>query len=59
VQSEGGFGLFSIRERVKSYGGNIHIKSGPGRGSEVSVNLPKGAANKTASLKTRNGKKGA
>ncbi len=59
VQSEGGFGLFSIRERVKSYGGSIHIKSGPGRGSEVSVNLPKGAAGNTASLKARNGKKGA
>jgi signal transduction histidine kinase len=59
VQSEGGFGLFSIRERVKSYGGKIHIKSEPGRGSEVTVKLPKEAAGNKASLKTRNGKKGA
>jgi signal transduction histidine kinase len=59
VQSEGGFGLFSIRERVKSFGGKIHIKSGPGRGSEISVKLPKVAAGSTHSLKARSGKKGA
>jgi len=58
VRSEGGFGLFSIRERVKSYGGRIHIKSEPGRGSEVTVKLPKAAAGNTAPLMTRNGKKG-
>lgn len=41
--SEGGFGLFSIRERVKSYGGRISIESTPGNGSRVSVVLPKTA----------------
>jgi PAS domain S-box-containing protein len=41
--SEGGFGLFSIRERVKSYGGRISIESRPGSGSRVSVVLPKTA----------------
>jgi len=48
--SEGGFGLFSIRERVKSYGGRIEIDSAPGNGSRVSVVLPK-----TAGRETRNG----
>jgi PAS domain S-box-containing protein len=38
---EVGFGLFSIRERVKSFNGTIQIKSRPGIGSEVSVELPK------------------
>jgi two-component system sensor histidine kinase DegS len=50
---EGGFGLFSIRERVKSFKGNIQIKSRTGIGSEVMVMLPKTAAGKTASRKTQ------
>jgi signal transduction histidine kinase len=33
----GGFGLVSMRERVRSVGGELHISSGPGRGSEVDV----------------------
>jgi len=33
----GGFGLVSMRERVRSVGGELHIRSGPGRGSEVDV----------------------
>ena len=41
VGMEGGFGLFSIRERVKSYHGKIQIESEPGKGSEVTVMLPK------------------
>ncbi len=49
---EGGFGLFSIRERVKSFNGSIQIKSRPGIGSEVTVVLPKTAAGKQASRKT-------
>ena len=56
VQSEGGFGLFSIRERVKSYGGEIRIKSEPGIGSEVTVRLPKKMESKAVSRKTRNGR---
>ncbi|HET6489364.1 MAG TPA: PocR ligand-binding domain-containing protein [Syntrophales bacterium] len=50
---EGGFGLFSIRERVQSYSGSIRIKSRPGIGSEVTVVLPKTAAGKTASRKAK------
>jgi signal transduction histidine kinase len=53
---EGGFGLFSIRERVKLFNGSIRIKSRPGIGSEVMVMLPKAAAGKPASSKTRNKK---
>lgn len=41
--SEGGFGLFSIRERVKSYGGTIAIDSEPEKGTRVTVTLPKTA----------------
>ena len=56
VGLDGGFGLFSIRERVKSYGGKIRIESKPGKGSEVTVILPKKAAGITKSRKTRKGK---
>lgn len=55
---EGGFGLFSIRERVKSFNGDIQIKSKPGIGSEVTVMLPKTAGRKTASPKSKKSKKG-
>ncbi len=54
----GGFGLFSIRERVKSFNGNIQIKSRPGIGSEVTVELPKAAGSITASRKVKKQKKG-
>ena len=53
VGMDGGFGLFSIRERVKSYHGKIQIESEPGKGSEVTVMLPKRAAGVAASRKTR------
>jgi PAS domain S-box-containing protein len=53
VGLDGGFGLFSIRERVKSYNGKIQIESEPGKGSEVTVMLPKRAAGVAASRKTQ------
>jgi len=52
VGLDGGFGLFSIRERVKSYHGKIKIESEPGKGAEVTVMLPKKAAGVAASRKT-------
>ncbi|MCU0530679.1 MAG: PAS domain S-box protein [Syntrophales bacterium] len=50
--SEGGFGLFSIRERVKSYGGTIAIDSEPGKGARVTVTLPKTAGSVRSAGKT-------
>jgi len=37
---EGGFGLFSIRERLEQLGGHLEIKSEPGRGCKVTVTAP-------------------
>jgi signal transduction histidine kinase len=56
VRSERGFGLFSIRERAKSYGGKITIDSAPGKGARVTVVLPKTAEGANASRK-KNSKK--
>jgi len=35
-----GFGFFSIRERLSSIGGNMHIKSWKGKGSRVTLAAP-------------------
>jgi len=40
--AENGFGLFSIRERLKSYDGSLQIESQKGKGTTVSVRLPAG-----------------
>jgi two-component system sensor histidine kinase UhpB len=40
--AESGFGLFSIRERLKSYNGSLQIESLKGKGTTVSVRLPMG-----------------
>lgn len=40
--AESGFGLFSIRERLKSYNGSLQIESQKGKGTTVSVRLPAG-----------------
>ncbi len=36
----GGFGLFSIRERLEELGGHLEIKSKPGRGCKVTMMAP-------------------
>jgi PAS domain S-box-containing protein len=36
----GGFGLFSIRERLRHLGGHIEMKSEPGHGTQVTVVTP-------------------
>jgi PAS domain S-box-containing protein len=38
--SHGGFGLFSIRERLTRLGGSIQIRSAPGKGSAVELIVP-------------------
>ncbi|MFB3924524.1 MAG: ATP-binding protein [Syntrophales bacterium] len=35
----GGFGIFSIRERLMPLGGDLHIDSGPGRGTRAMIVL--------------------
>ena len=37
------FGLFNIRERVSSFGGEFHINSGPKRGTRITLSLPRGS----------------
>lgn len=36
----GGFGLFSIRERLEQLGGHLEIKSSPGHGCRVTISAP-------------------
>ncbi|TRZ98818.1 MAG: PAS domain S-box protein [Rhodocyclaceae bacterium] len=43
--ADGGYGLFSIRERLNSIGGTIQIDSQPGDGTVVIVTLPLGSMN--------------
>ncbi|MFW6146072.1 MAG: PAS domain-containing protein [Planctomycetota bacterium] len=37
---EGGFGLFSIRERVEMFGGRMDLRSAPGQGTTVRLEVP-------------------
>ena len=37
---QGGYGLFSIRERISYIGGEMHIDSSPGDGTVVVLSLP-------------------
>ncbi|MFH1059399.1 MAG: PAS domain S-box protein [Pseudomonadota bacterium] len=36
----GGFGLFSIRERLRLLGGNLYLESQPGHGTRAMINIP-------------------
>jgi signal transduction histidine kinase len=38
----GGFGLFSIRERLEPLGGGMRVDSAPGRGARITLRLPPG-----------------
>jgi PAS domain S-box-containing protein len=40
VGSDGGFGLFSIRERLHYLGGRVQVKSGNGRGTRITLMVP-------------------
>lgn len=37
---DGGFGLFSVRERLALFGGQIVIDSAPGAGTQITINAP-------------------
>jgi CheY-like chemotaxis protein len=37
---DGGFGLFSIRERAEALGGHFYIESAPGKGTQAALVLP-------------------
>ncbi|MFA7270246.1 MAG: PAS domain S-box protein [Sterolibacterium sp.] len=38
--AHGGYGLFSVRERISYIGGELHIDSSPGDGTVVVLNIP-------------------
>jgi len=40
MDHEGGFGLFSMRERLEHLGGRLTIRTGPGKGTSVTVEAP-------------------
>ncbi len=40
VSKEGGFGIFSIRERFQHLGGSLRIESGPRWGTKIILDLP-------------------
>jgi len=40
LAAEPGFGLYSIREQVRHYGGRFEIVSAPGRGSRIVLSMP-------------------
>ncbi|HEX8384553.1 MAG TPA: sensor histidine kinase, partial [Rubricoccaceae bacterium] len=40
----GGFGLFSVRERIELVGGRFDVEASPGRGTRVTVAVPSGGA---------------
>jgi signal transduction histidine kinase len=48
------FGLLNIRDRVRSFGGKFHIDSGPKRGTQITLWLPRGPA---AQVKSTDGAK--
>jgi PAS domain S-box-containing protein len=40
IKKSGGFGLFSIRERLQHLGGRLQVESAPGQGTKVSLLIP-------------------
>jgi len=40
IKNSGGFGLFSIQERLQDIGGHMEINSSPGKGTEVVLTVP-------------------
>ena len=40
AEQDGGFGLFSVRERLSLIGGRMEIDSAPGAGTRITVHAP-------------------
>jgi signal transduction histidine kinase len=40
IKKDGGFGLFSIRERIRHFGGKFILESTPGKGTRVVLSVP-------------------
>jgi PAS domain S-box-containing protein len=40
MKKAGGFGLFSIKERLQHLGGSLQVESAPGRGTRISLVIP-------------------
>ncbi|MEJ2642821.1 MAG: sensor histidine kinase [Desulfosarcinaceae bacterium] len=40
AKKEPGFGLFSIREQLHYYGGNLEFESDPGKGAKATIRMP-------------------
>lgn len=45
--NQGGFGLYSVRERLALFGGSLEVDSIPGAGTRVEIRLPKQAPSYT------------
>jgi PAS domain S-box-containing protein len=52
-EGSGGFGLFSIRERLEVIGGRLRIESEPGEGTQISIELPRGRLQPPADVAPR------
>ncbi|WP_160311501.1 sensor histidine kinase [Rhodopirellula islandica] len=48
ASSEGGFGLFSIQERMMNLGGSLQIDSEPGKGCQAKLIVPCGHSDRSA-----------
>jgi signal transduction histidine kinase len=51
--TQGGFGLFSVRERLHLLGGQFHVDSRPGAGTRTTLRLPLAAAQRLPSTSPR------
>jgi signal transduction histidine kinase len=51
------FGLFNIRERISSFGGEFHINSGPNRGTRITLSLLRGSAGQVRSTDSQGGQR--
>jgi signal transduction histidine kinase len=40
LRKKAGFGLFTIRERMKRLGGYCEVETGPGAGTKVTLTMP-------------------